>query len=257
MKSIILAGGMGTRLAEETDKVPKPMVEIGNLPILWHIMSYYSAFGVSEFIIPVGYKGDLIRRWVTNQHISESTFTYNVDSGVSQEFGDKPNKNWEITVVETGLLTQTSGRLRQALKFAKNERVFATYGDGLCNVNLDELMEFHVSHGRLATVTAVAPPPRFGQLEIKKNQVINFNEKAVNSESRVNGGYFILEPEVSAYLNDDSLPFESKPLEQLAINGELMAFMHNGFWKPMDTIRDRIELEQIWNQPNPPWKLWK
>jgi glucose-1-phosphate cytidylyltransferase len=247
---------MGTRLAEETDKIPKPMVTIGNRPILWHIMSYYKSFQVREFIIPVGYKGDLIRNWIINQHISESTFQYNPKSGVVKDLINSSVIDWDATVVETGLFTQTSGRLRQAMQFARNERVFATYGDGLCDVNLDKLIDFHISHGKLATVTAVAPPSRFGQLEIENNRVTKFGEKPLNSEERINGGYFVLEPEVINYLQNDSMPFESLPLEQLALDGELMAYPHNGFWKPMDTIRDRFELEKIWEEPNPPWKLW-
>ena len=256
MKCIILAGGMGTRISEETEKIPKPMVTIGNNPILWHIIKYYHFYDVNDFLISVGYKGDLIRSWVMNQYISGASFNVNTNSGRLSAFNKIPEENMNLSVIETGLHTQTSGRLRMAMNFTNSERVFATYGDGLCDVDLNKLLEFHVSHGKLATVTAVNPPPRFGQLEITNSKVTRFSEKTFKSETRINGGYFILEPGVLNYLKDDNQPFETSPLENLARDGELMAYSHDGFWKPMDTLKDRMDLESLWEKSNPPWKLW-
>jgi len=232
------------------------MVTIGPHPILWHIMSYYRTFGHNDFIVPVGFKGDLIRRWVLDQHVSESTFTYNLKNGKLQQPIKKLQGDWDITVVESGMNTQTAGRLRKALSFAEGERVFATYGDGLSDVNLNELLEFHISHGKIATVTAVTPPPRFGRLQVTGDFVTSFGEKPSKSEGRINGGFFIFEPDILNYLLDDFEPFEKSPLEKLAADKQLMAFQHDGFWHPMDTIRDRIDLEKLWAEPNPPWRRW-
>lgn len=256
METVILAGGLGTRMSEETDRIPKPMVTIGDHPILWHIMKIYAAFGHTDFVIPVGYKGDIVKQWVQGLHLTDSSFRFQTALGIATSLSPEPTYDWVVTVLDTGKATQTSGRVRMALEACEGERVFLTYGDGLSNVDLDELLSFHESHGRLATVTAVRPPARFGRLGLEGNRVTAFGEKVAESEDHINGGFFVLEREVVNYIRDDLEPFEASPLEQLAAGGELMAFPHEGFWQPMDTIRDRQVLENLWASPAPPWRNW-
>ena len=230
MKVVILAGGLGTRISEETADKPKPMVPIDGKPILWHIMNIYAQQGFREFVIATGYKGEVISEWVDSLEI-----------------------DWKIDAVDTGLETQTGGRIKQCMDLHPGERIFATYGDGVGNVNLKELMTFHNSHGKLATLTAVRPPARFGYLDMFNGQVLHFGEKNQSDAGWINGGYFILEPQVSDYVNSSSEPFETGALPKLASEGELMAFEHGGFWQPMDTLREKQDLEKLAHEGNPPW----
>ena len=230
MKAIILAGGLGTRISEETADKPKPMVEIAGKPILWHIMSTFSKQGVSEFIIATGYKGEVIRDWV-------KTLT----------------EPWNINALDTGENTQTGGRIRECMNSVPNESVFATYGDGLANINLNNLREFHNHQGKLATVTAVRPPARFGVLESENGIVTNFGEKNQADSGWINGGYFVLESAVSSYIHELSEPFETGAMPRLVKESNLSAYHHFGFWQPMDTLREKIELENFASQPTPPW----
>lgn len=230
MKAIILAGGLGTRISEETADKPKPMVRIGNQPIIWHLMQIYAAQGVNEFIIAAGYKGDVIQTWV------ESLET-----------------NLQIKVIDTGLATQTGGRIRQCMQTVPGERVFATYGDGLGNINLARLLHFHELNGLSGTVTAVRPPARFGVLEASNGVVTHFGEKNQTDSGWINGGFFVLEPEVSAYIHDDKEPFETGALPRMVSDQKLAAFHHEGFWQPMDTLREKEDLEKFLTEGNPPW----
>lgn len=256
MQVVILAGGLGTRLSEETVRIPKPMVTIGDQPILWHIMKIFAQSGFTDFIIPVGYKGDFVRNWVQGLHMTQSSFRYEAASERVIGLSDQPERRWTVTVLETGRDTQTSGRLRMALEASTTDRILMTYGDGLADVNLNALLTFHEQHGHLATVTAVRPPARFGRLGLQGNKVEAFGEKVADSEDFINGGFFVLQSEVLKYLTDLSEPFEASPLERLAADGELMAYVHDGFWQPMDTARDRQVLEDLWASPTPPWKNW-
>lgn len=235
MKVILLCGGLGTRLREETEIKPKPMVEIGDKPILWHIMKIYSFYGHKEFSVCLGYKGNIIRDFFTSNIV---------------------NEDWAVELLETGLKTQTGGRIKRAMKQIGSETVLATYGDGLGNVNIDELVKFHKSHGKLATLTAVRPPSRFGEITFEGDKVVNFKEKPQVGRGWINGGFFVLEPEVSDYIKGDETPFELEPMERLSSDGQLMAFKHDGFWQPMDVIREKEILDKLWKGENAPWKLW-
>jgi glucose-1-phosphate cytidylyltransferase len=232
MKIIILAGGLGTRISEETDNKPKPMVSIGNKPIIWHLMSVFAKQGYSEFILALGYKQEVVREWL-------------------QKF-DKP-LNWKIDPLDTGLETQTGGRIKQCIEKYPNERVIVTYGDGLANVSINNLINFHERHGKLCTVTAVRPPARFGHLHIENEKVTRFGEKIQSDEGWINGGFFVLESEVAKFIEGDLDLFETGALPKLAKKGELMAFAHKGFWQPMDTLREKNELHKLALLDNPPW----
>ncbi|WP_171172892.1 glucose-1-phosphate cytidylyltransferase [Ruegeria sp. HKCCA5929] len=257
MKCVILAGGLGTRLSEETVKIPKPMVEIGGCPIIWHIMKIYAAHGITDFVVCLGYKGYVIKEYFANFFLHSSDVTIDLASG-SLEVANTKSEPWRVTLVDTGTNTQTAGRLRRVLPLLKDDEAFClTYGDGLGNVDIRAGIDFHRSHGKLATVTAVPPPRRFGQLEMQDNQVRNFSEKPVGDGGLVNGGFFVLSPGVSEYLNGDDTAWERAPLMNLTRDGELMAFEHKGFWQPMDTIRERQELEEHWATGDAPWKIWK
>jgi len=246
MKIIILAGGLGTRISEETNDKPKPMVLIGNKPILWHLMNIFSKQGRLEFIVALGYKGEVIKKWLSEDNMDDNQTNL-------KDMGDNGTPVWKVETIETGLNTQTAGRIAQCMRTVPGERVLVTYGDGLGNVNIDELIEFHNAHGKLATVTAVRPPARFGYMKIHKNLVVHFGEKNQADEGWINGGFFILEPGVLKYLEGDSEPFESKALPELVNEGQLMAFQHFGFWQPMDTLREKQDLERMLQLSPPPW----
>lgn len=253
MKVIILAGGLGTRLSEETDSKPKPMVLIDQNPILWHLMNVFSFQGIAEFVIALGYRGDVIKRWLLDLNGLDGDIAIATSNKSIHEHEAKGRHPWKVTALETGLNTQTGGRISQCLKAFPGERVIVTYGDGLANISIEALLDFHSAHGKLATVTAVRPPARFGHLKIEGNQVTHFGEKHQADEGWINGGFFVLEPEVHELLSDDSGPFEVGALPKLAEMGELMAFHHEGFWQPMDTLRERNELAALALQTPPPW----
>jgi len=235
MKVIILAGGLGSRLSLETEKIPKPMVEIGSMPIIVHIMKIYSHFGYTEFILALGYKAKIIKNFFSSY---------------------QANDNWKIDCVDTGLNTQTGGRIKRAMEFVGNHRVMVTYGDGLANIDISKLMYFHKKHKKLATVTAVRPPARFGRLDLDGDMVIHFAEKPQSAEGWINGGFFVLEPEVKDYIAGDEMPFENLPLRNLVNDKQLVAYKHKRFWKPMDTIREKKELNELWESKKAPWKIW-
>jgi glucose-1-phosphate cytidylyltransferase len=255
MKVVILAGGFGTRLSEETDIKPKPMVEIGNKPILWHIMKIYSTYGFNDFIICLGYKGYIIKEFFANYFLHMSDITINLEDNSIKVHSVK-TEPWKVTLVDTGLNTMTGGRIKRVQKYIGNETFMLTYGDGVADINIKKLIEFHKKHGKYATVTAVQPSGRFGALEIEGEKVISFKEKPKGDGSWINGGFFVLEPEIFDYIEGDDTIWEEKPLENLAKDGQLMAFKHEGFWKAMDTLRDKRELEALWQSKNPPWRIW-
>ncbi|SLN75987.1 glucose-1-phosphate cytidylyltransferase [Ruegeria meonggei] len=257
MKCVILAGGLGTRLSEETVKIPKPMVEIGGKPIIWHIMKIYAAHGITDFIICLGYRGYVIKEFFANYFLHSSDVTVDLASG-SLEIANSKSEPWRVTLVDTGENSQTGGRLKRVMPHLKGEEAFClTYGDGVGNIDVRGGIDFHRAHGKLATVTAVPPPRRFGQLEMQGNQVLNFSEKPIGDGGLINGGFFVLSPEVERYLGDDSTIWERSPLMNLTHDGELMSFEHRGFWQPMDTIRERQELEEHWATGDAPWKIWE
>ena len=252
MKVIILAGGFGTRLSEYTDKVPKPMVKIGNKPVLWHIMNSYSKFGYKEFFIACGYKSEIIKEYFLNYKTVNSDFTVDLKSGDLIIHNNESN-DWKVTLLDTGLNSMTGGRIKRFENYIGNEPFMVTYGDGVCDVDINKLLEFHKKQKRLITVTAVRPSARFGELVIKNNFVENFQEKPQTSDGWINGGYFVCEPEVFGYIDGDSTIFEKEPLEKLAVNKELSAFKHYGFWQCMDTKRDRDSLDEMVKNDNAPW----
>jgi glucose-1-phosphate cytidylyltransferase len=256
MKVGILAGGKGSRLAEETVVKPKPMVEIGDKPILWHIMRHYAHFNFKHFVIALGYKGDVIKRYIVDYASFNSNLTVNLCTGdVKMNGGYKPD--WIVDLVDTGMETGTGGRIKRLAPYFGNETFMLTWGDGVSDVNLHDLLAFHRSHGRLATMTAVRPPARYGHLTFEGNQVAEFTEKPQIGEGWINGAFFVLEPGVFDYIDGDAVMFEQDPLRNLARDGQLMAYRHTSFWQCMDTLREKHILEQLWQSPNPPWKLWK
>jgi glucose-1-phosphate cytidylyltransferase len=257
MKAIILAGGLGTRLAEETSVRPKPMVEIGGKPILWHIMKMYSQFGVNEFVICLGYRGYMVKEYFTNYGMHMSDITVDLRTN-SIEVHRNDSEDWKISLIDTGATTMTGGRLRRAMPFIGNDESFClTYGDGVSDVDIAGAIAFHREHGRRATVTAVRPASRYGQLELDGDAVRAFAEKPVEEGGWINGGFFVLSRDVADYLgDDDSCVWERDPLERLAAEGELRSYFHDGFWQPMDTLRDRQLLEGMWERGEAPWKTW-
>ena len=257
MKVVILAGGFGTRLSEETYLKPKPMVEIGGKPILWHIMKIYSAFGFNEFIICLGYKGYMIKEYFSSYFLHQSDVTIDIKSN-KIEVHNNVCEPWKVTLVDTGLNTMTGGRIKRIKNYVKNETFMVTYGDGMGNIDLKKLLYFHKNHGKYATLTAVQPLGRFGALEINtKDEITNFQEKPKGDKAWINGGFFVLEPQIFDYIKGDETIWEREPLEKLAKDGQLAAYKHKGFWMCMDTLRDKKELETLWNSGNPPWKIWK
>ena len=255
MKVVILAGGVGTRLSEETVVKPKPMVEIGGLPILWHIMKIYSHYGFNEFVICLGYKGYIIKEWFANYFLHQSDVTINLRTNRMEVHSTK-SEDWIVTLVDTGINTQTGGRLKRVGKYLGDGTFMLTYGDGLADVNISDLVKFHKSHGKAATITAVQPPGRFGALDLSGETVKKFLEKPKGDGAWINGGFFVLEPEVLDYIKGDRTPWEHQPLERLASEGKLMAYKHTGFWKPMDKLKDKMDLDDIWNSGKAPWKVW-
>ena len=259
LKVVILAGGLGTRIEEETTVVPKPMILIGQSPILVHIMQIYSHFGFNDFIICLGYKGQIIKEYFANYFLHNSDVTFDFSKRKNRMIiHSKKIRPWKITLIDTGLYTQTGGRIKRIQSYIKNNDFLLTYGDGVSNINIKKLVDFHLSHGKTATVAAVQPLGRFGVMKInKRKKVTNFIEKPAGDGSWINGGFFVLNRKVFHYLKDDQTVWEKGPLEQLAKEKQLMAYFHNDFWKCMDTLRDKRELENLWNTPNPPWKLWQ
>ena len=256
MKAIILAGGLGTRISEETHLKPKPMIEIGGKPILWHIMKIFAGYGINDFVICCGYKGYVIKEYFANyfMHMSDVTFDLPNNKMTVHYQNVEP---WTVTLVDTGDKTMTGGRLKKVYPYFKDEEdVCFTYGDGLIDMDIGELIKFHRAHGKLATLTAVKPPARYGSLMIKDDKVINFVEKPFGEGAFINGGYFVISPKVIKYIEDDSTSWEADPLEQLVKNNQLMAFKHENFFQPMDTLRDKEYLENLWLSGNPPWKKW-
>ena len=255
MKAVILAGGLGTRLAEETAVRPKPMVEIGGKPVLWHIMKIYSHYGINDFIVCLGYKGYVIKEYFANYFLHMSDVTFDLAEN-RMEIRDRHVEPWRVTLVDTGESTMTGGRLKRVRNYLDDETFCFTYGDGLSDVNVGQLIDFHRNQGRMATVTAVQPPGRFGALDIQDQRITRFAEKPQGDGSWISGGFFVLEPSVLDYITDDSCSWEHEPLEQLATQGQLSAFAHAGFWHPMDTLRDKTLLEELWQTQRAPWKLW-
>jgi glucose-1-phosphate cytidylyltransferase len=256
MKVVILAGGLGTRLSEETVLRPKPMVDIGDKPILWHIMKIYSKFGFNEFIICLGYKGYFIKEYFTNYFLHQSDVTIDLSNNTLQTHQSQAEP-WKITLVDTGKTSMTGGRIKRVQPYVGNERFLLTYGDGVGNVNLTTLLDYHTAHGKLLTVTAVQPSGRFGALNLNHNEeVTSFLEKPKGDGAWINGGFFVCEPGVFDYIEGDQTVWEREPMEQIADDGQMVAYKHAGFWKPMDTLRDKHELETEWQSGNAPWKVW-
>ena len=256
MKAVILAGGLGTRLSEETDLKPKPMIEIGNKPILWHIMKTYSAHNVNDFIICCGYKGYVIKEYFANYFLHTSDVTFDMKKNTMKIHQNK-SEPWTVTVVDTGENSMTGGRLKRVREFVNNEKQFCfTYGDGVSDINIDKLIKYHNEHGRSATLSAVFPPGRFGALDIKNGQVKSFMEKPKGDGAMINGGFFVLSPAVIDLIDGASCIWEQEPLMGLAERDQLMAYEHRGFWQPMDTLRDRFLLQELWRSGKAPWDTW-
>jgi glucose-1-phosphate cytidylyltransferase len=257
MKAVILAGGLGTRISEETNLKPKPMIEIGGKPILWHIMKMYSSHGIKDFIICAGYKAYMIKEYFMNYYMHQADATFDLKNN-SCTIHNNNSEDWRVTVIDTGEFDMTGSRVRQALKYINNDEAFCmTYGDGLSDVNITESIKFHKSHGKIATMTAVKPAGRFGVLDIKDNQILSFKEKPSDNADFINGGFFVLSPKVIDYLPDSKdLTFEKEPLQNLATSGQMMSFMHKGFWQPMDTLREKNMLEDMWTSGKAKWKTW-
>lgn len=256
MKVGILAGGHGTRLAEETEIKPKPMVEIGGKPILWHIMMHYSCFGYKDFVIALGYKGEVIKRYMVDYYSLNSNLTVDLRDGKVHTHGANGLHDWKIDLIDTGLNTMTGGRIKRLQPYMGDGTFMLTWGDGVATVDLDKLLAFHRHHGRLVTLTAVRLPARYGHLEFEGDRINRFDEKPQTAEGWINGAFFVMEPQVFDYIEGDETQFEKEPLERLAADGELMAYKHDGFWQCMDTRRDKHVLERLWETGEAPWKLW-
>ena len=257
MKAVILAGGLGTRISEETHLKPKPMIEIGGKPIIWHIMKMYSYHGINDFIICCGYKGYVIKEYFANYFLHMSDITFNISKN-TMNVHKEDAEPWNVTLIDTGESTLTGGRLKRVSEYLKDEDAFCfTYGDGVSDIDISKTIEFHQSHGKLATVSAVLPPGRYGALSLNGNKVEGFAEKPQGDEGVINGGFFILSPKVFDLINGDQTPWEDDPLLNLTKNNELMAYRHEGFWQPMDTLRDKNYLEDLWLKGHAPWQTWK
>ncbi len=257
MKAVLLAGGLGTRIAEETGTRPKPMVEIGGFPILWHIMKIYSSHGVNEFIICLGYKGHMIKEYFANYFLHTSDVTFDMKHGGNMQIHRNQSEPWKVTLVDTGPDTMTGGRLKRVAEHLGNETFCFTYGDGVSDIDIKKSIAFHKEQGRKATITIVQPPGRFGSVDFKDGQVDAFVEKPAGDNNWINGGFFVLEPSVMDYIDSDDQMWEHAPLDRICKDGELSAFKHEGFWQPMDALRDKMKLEDLWASGAPPWKVWK
>jgi glucose-1-phosphate cytidylyltransferase len=257
MKAVILAGGLGTRLAEETGLKPKPMVDIGSKPILWHILKLYSNHGITDFVICLGYKGYVIKEYFANYFLHSSDVTFDLANN-SMEVHNKKSEPWKVTLIDTGEETMIGGRIKRIIDYVKDDECFClTYGDGVSDIDIDASIKFHRSEGRLATVAGVQPPGRFGAIEMDGARVTGFKEKPQGDGGWINGGFFVLSPKVVDYIDGDATVWEKEPMENLAKDGELSVYMHDGFWHPMDTLRDKRYLESLWESGNAPWKLWQ
>lgn len=257
MKVVILAGGFGTRISEESHLKPKPMIEIGDMPILWHIMKGYSFYGFNEFVICAGYKQTIIKEWFADYFIHTSDITFDFTKGNEIVVHNKHSEPWKVTIVDTGLHTMTGGRLKRVKDFIGNESFFMTYGDGVADVDIPATLEFHKEHGKLATITAIQPEGRFGYIDLEKENVNSFREKSEHDTGWINAGFMVLEPRVLDYIKDDSIMFEREPMEKIASDGQMVCYKHTGFWQCMDTLRDKQKLEDLWASGNAPWKIWK
>jgi glucose-1-phosphate cytidylyltransferase len=255
MKAVILAGGLGTRISEESVLKPKPMIEIGGKPILWHIMKLYSAHGVNDFVICCGYKGYVIKEYFANYFIHNSDITFDIKNNKT-EIHQNSAEPWKVTVVDTGEETMTGGRLKRVASYIGQEDFCFTYGDGVSDVNIGAAIKFHKSHGKLSTITAVQPPGRYGALKMNGTKVESFMEKPKGDGGVINGGFFVLNPKVVNYIGEDATIWEKEPMEKLAAEGQMQAFVHDGFWQPMDTLRDKKHLEELWSSGKAPWKQW-
>lgn len=257
MKVVILAGGYGTRICEESHLKPKPMIEIGDKPILWHIMKEYSHYGFNEFIICCGYKQHVIKEWFADYYLYNSDVTFDFAHRGNMQIHNNVSEPWKVTLVDTGLDTMTGGRIKRIQKYVGNETFMLTYGDGVCDVDLKQLLDFHRAHGKMVTVTAISVAQRFGILNISdKSEILSFKEKCTNADERINGGYMVLEPEIFDLLEDDQTVFEKEPLEIAAQRGQLMAYKHDGYWQCMDTKREKDRLDELWKRGKAPWKTW-
>ena len=257
MKVVILAGGMGTRLSEETDVRPKPMVEIGGKPILWHIMKLYSHYGYNDFIICLGYKGYIIKEFFANYYLHQSDIKVDLENNNIEYYNSKAEP-WKISLVDTGTQTMTGGRIKRIQEYIDNETFMLTYGDGVANINIEELLKFHNSHGKHVTMTAIQPSGKFGAIDIDDtNMVASFQEKPKGDGSWINGGFFVLEPEIFDYIESDKTPWEREPLEKLSAENQVYTFKHKGFWQCMDTLFNKLSLEKLWQENKAEWKIWK
>lgn len=256
MKVVLLAGGFGTRISEESQHKPKPMIEIGDMPILWHIMKTYSHYGFKEFIICAGYKQHVIKQWFADYFLHTSDITFDFTRGNEMIVHDARSEDWKVTVVDTGLHTMTGGRLKRIRKYLGDEPFFMTYGDGVADVDIPATLEFHRSHGKLATMTAIRPESRYGIIDLEGNQVLSFREKSQSDVGWINAGFMVLDPKALDYVAGDSTMFERDPMENLARDGELMCYRHQGFWQCMDTLRDKQKLDSLWESGAAPWRLW-
>jgi glucose-1-phosphate cytidylyltransferase len=256
MKAVILAGGLGTRLSEETAVRPKPMVEIGGKPILWHILKSYSAHGIHDFVICCGYKGYIIKEFFANYFLHMSDVTFDMQNN-TMEVHQRHAEPWKVTLVDTGDSTQTGGRLQRVRSYIEHEEAFCfTYGDGVADIDISATIAFHRAHGKLGTMTAVQPPGRFGAIDIDGQRIVRFKEKPQGDGNWINGGYFVLSPKVLDYIDNETIIWEKEPMEKLAAEGQIDAFFHHGFWQPMDTLRDKVQLEELWHSGSAPWKRW-
>lgn len=256
MKVVILAGGYGTRLAEETEVKPKPMVNIGEKPIIWHIMKIYAHYGYNKFVVALGYKGEYIKKYFLDYYSMCSNLKVNLQSGEVSYTSNNHDMDWSVELIDTGLKTLTGGRIKRLAPYLENKTFMLTWGDGVADINIPELIKFHKSHGKLATMTAVRPTARYGHLELEGNQVQEFSEKPQTTGGWINGAFFVLEPQVLEYIDGDETMWEHAPLVNLAKDGQLMAYQHTSFWQCMDTLREKHILENLWNSGNPPWKIW-
>lgn len=257
MKVVLLAGGFGTRISEESQFTPKPMIEIGGMPILWHILKQYSYYGYNDFIICAGYKQQMIKEWFSNYFLNNCDITFDLSNDNQITVHNRCTEPWKVTVVNTGLNTMTGGRVKRVREYIGNETFFMTYGDGVSDVDVPASLAFHKLHGKLATMTAILPDSRYGVIDFDGDRVLAFREKSQADTSWINAGFMVLEPAVLEYIKDDTIMFERQPMERIAADGQMMCFKHKGFWQCMDTLRDKIKLEDLWSTGKAPWKLWE